>query len=256
MAIHAAAAGGFDAGAEDYAVGRPTYARGAAALLARLLPARATVADVAAGTGKWTRYLVAPGRTVVAVEPVRGMREVLRREVAGARVVSATAEALPVRDGALDAVTVAAAIHWFRLDEAVPELRRVLRAGGYLAVLRNVRDASVPWVAELDSIVNAHRTETPDSRTVPWRERLVAEPELDEVEQAAFANPEPFDRTKLHARVRSLSFVTGLPVRAQKQLTAQVDRLADGLPATFTMPYTTEVVVLRRAIPPRDPEDL
>jgi len=245
MAIHATAAGGYDAGAESYAIGRPTYAQGAADLLARLLPERATVADVAAGTGKWTQRLLARGRNVVAVEPVGGMRQVLRREVPGISIISATAEALPLRDGALDLVTVAAAIHWFRLDEALPEVRRVLRPGGHLAVLRNVRDAGVPWVAELDAIVSAHRPEIPNTRTVAWHERLANEPELDEVEQATFANPEPFDRTKLHERVRSLSFVTGLPARQREQLRSEIDRLADGLPATFTMPYTTEVVVLR-----------
>ena len=81
------AAVGFQRGAADYERGRPGYPEAAIALLARELgigPGR-VVMDLAAGTGKLTRALLALGAEVVAVEPVAGMREQLIRAVPGAR---------------------------------------------------------------------------------------------------------------------------------------------------------------------------
>src|SRR6185437_1242288 len=89
---------GFEAGAVAYERGRPGYPAGAIEWLRAELDLRPgrTVLDVGAGTGKLTRELVTSGASVVAVEPVAGMRDVLERTVPGARVLDGTAEALPV----------------------------------------------------------------------------------------------------------------------------------------------------------------
>ena len=121
------------------------------------------VADVAAGTGKLTRLLTSRGATVVAVEPVAGMRAQLVEAVPGVRAIGAVAEALPVRARSLDAVTVAQAIHWFDRDAALAELRRVLRPGARLGVIGNHRDRSVPWVDTVWSLVDDIE------RDAPWR---------------------------------------------------------------------------------------
>ena len=72
--------------------------------------------DLAAGTGKLTRPLLATGAEIVAVEPVTEMRAVLP---AGARALDGTAEAIPLATASADAVTVAQAFHWFD-GEAAP----------------------------------------------------------------------------------------------------------------------------------------
>src|SRR5207249_4825593 len=122
-ATHPTAAAGFDRAADAYERGRPGYPREAVARLAAQfrLGEGVTVLDLAAGTGKLTRMLATTGATVVAVEPVAGMRRVLAQAVPGARVLNGTAEAIPVADGAVDAVTVAQAFHWFDADRAVAE---------------------------------------------------------------------------------------------------------------------------------------
>ena len=93
--------------------------------------------DLAAGTGKLTRVLAEHADDVVAVEPLDGMRRVLERRLPHVRVLAGTAEAIPLADGAVDAVFVAEAFHWFDLPRAVAEIARVLRPGGGLAVLWN-----------------------------------------------------------------------------------------------------------------------
>ncbi|RZS82943.1 methyltransferase family protein [Motilibacter rhizosphaerae] len=123
--------------------------------LDRLLPAHPVrVLDLGAGTGKLTRQLAARGHDVVAVEPDAGMRAVLSRSAGRpVEVLAGTAEQLPVPDASVDVVIAAQAWHWVDPERAVPEAARVLRPGGALALLWNVRDESVGWVAELGRLM-------------------------------------------------------------------------------------------------------
>src|SRR3954454_1555934 len=132
-------ANAFGPAAGDYERARPSYPAAAIDVLRRELgigPGR-MVCDLAAGTGKLTRLLVPSGATILAVEPVPGMRDELRVAVPDVEVVDGTAEAMPFPDASVDAVTVAQASHWSRFDEALAEIRRVVRPGGGLAILFN-----------------------------------------------------------------------------------------------------------------------
>ena len=90
------------------------------------------VVDLAAGTGKLTRELVASGAQVMAVEPVAGMRGTLVATVAGlpggpaVTATAAVAQALPFGSGTVDAISVAQGFHWFATGEALAEMHRVL----------------------------------------------------------------------------------------------------------------------------------
>ena len=128
--------------------------------------------DLAAGTGKLTAHLVETGAEVVAIEPVDEMRAVLERELPSVRALAGTAEAIPLDAASVDAVTVGQAFHWFRGDEALAEIHRVLRPGGGLGLVWNVRDTSVPWVARLTEIMEPHRGDAPTHRTGAWRKAL------------------------------------------------------------------------------------
>lgn len=249
MAIHETAASGYGAAASTYERGRPTYApdafRWVAVALSRPRDSSRAL-DVGAGTGKWTRGLAEVVADVTAVEPVAAMRAVLGQEVPSARVVAGTAEALPLAGGSVDLTTAASAVHWFRLDRAIPELCRVTRPGGVVAVAANVRDDGVAWVADLDRLLQPHRSGVPAARTVPWREAMVAAPQLEPLGEERFANPQDLDAERLATRVASLSFVAALPAPRREALLDEVRRFAAGLPRRFTMPYTTVVTLHRR----------
>lgn len=108
-ALHRAAAVGFARSADAYERGRPGYPDDAVDRLVAALPGPHVV-DLAAGTGKLTRALVARDLDVVAVEPVAEMRAAIG---VPARVLDGTAEAIPLPDASADALTVAQAFHWF-----------------------------------------------------------------------------------------------------------------------------------------------
>lgn len=117
--------------AETYDRVRPPYSR---VLLDRAqelleLEPDARVLDLAAGTGRLTRELSRRFREVVAVEPDDRMRALHGTALAG------SAEAIPLDEASVDAVFVGEAFHWFDPDEAIPELVRVLRPGGGLAIV-------------------------------------------------------------------------------------------------------------------------
>jgi ubiquinone/menaquinone biosynthesis C-methylase UbiE len=168
-AIHDAAAAGFAVGAGAYVTGRPDYPPEAAQWLREVLglgPGK-TVLDLGAGTGKFIRYLKDTGARVVAVEPVDAMRAELSRRHHDVDALAGTAEAIPLPDASLDAVVCAQAFHWFATTRALPEIRRVLRVGGMLGLIWNVRDESVPWVAAVSAITTPMRATRRATRAAP-----------------------------------------------------------------------------------------
>jgi SAM-dependent methyltransferase len=116
--------------ADAYARTRPPYPRAAIERAAAELGLSrdAKVLDLAAGTGNLTRTLRELFKDVLAVEPDERMRARFEGEIFGG-----SAEAIPLADGAVDAVFVGEAFHWFDFERAFAEIRRV--AGHGLAVL-------------------------------------------------------------------------------------------------------------------------
>lgn len=145
----------FGAEAASYADLRPTYPPEAVRwILEGAAHPVVDVADVGAGTGAFTRLLVEAGLRVTAYEPDPGMLDELAVRVPDAARVTAPAEALPLDDDAVDAVTVAQAWHWFDKPAAAREFRRVVRPGGVIGLLWNVRDDRVPWMGAMSDIVD------------------------------------------------------------------------------------------------------
>src|SRR5215470_12464220 len=82
------------------------------------------------------------------------MREKLRQAVPGVRALEGTGERIPLPDRSVDTVLVAQAWHWMDPVRAVPEVARVLRPGGQLGLLWNIRDERAEWVAGLGAILH------------------------------------------------------------------------------------------------------
>ena len=97
------------------------------------LPGKATVLDVAAGTGAITRLLEARGARVIAFDQSIEMLGVARRH--GATVVPGTAEHLPFADASFDAVTFGYLLRYVDPSAAMAELVRVLRPGGEIGMV-------------------------------------------------------------------------------------------------------------------------
>jgi len=245
-AIHAAAAAGFAAGAGAYVTGRPDYPPEAGQWLRdviELAPGK-TVADLGAGTGKFIPYLKDTGATVVAVEPVAAMRKELSRRHGEVAALAGTAEAIPLPDGSLDAVVCAQAFHWFATPAALAEIRRVLRPGGMLGLIWNVRDESVPWVAAVSAITNAHEGDAPRYKSFAWRRVFPAEG-FAEAEERHVRNAHVGGAQQVIIdRTTSTSFIAALPRREREMVVDQLHALIASTPElarhdAIAFPYET-----------------
>lgn len=249
MAIHESASQGFQQGADAYERGRPSYPREALDWLCAQLELRPgrTVLDVGAGTGKLTRELVATGATVLAVEPVAAMRAVLERVVPDARAMEGTAEALPVGDGFLDAITVAQAFHWFDVPKTLPEFHRVLRPGGRFALIWNRRRLDQPLHREISAIIEPYHHDTPSHQRGEWREPLAASRLFGQVGEFEVPYPQPVDVEGVVDRVGSTSYIAALPDGQRDELLGRVRELAERSEDPLRLDYTTETYVYERA---------
>jgi SAM-dependent methyltransferase len=221
--------------ADAYERARPGYPADAVLWLAGEAPC--DVVDLGAGTGKLSRPLAALGHHVVAVEPLPEMLDRLRAAVPGATAVAGTAESMPLPDGSADVVACAQAFHWFDQEAALAEIARVLRPGGRIALVWNVRDERVSWVSELsDAMVG--RTGVDRGAAGPIERSGL----YGQVEHATFEHTQAVDREGLRALVLSRSFCAVLPEEERAPILAHVDALFDAHASggVLVLPYLTE----------------
>lgn len=253
MPVHASAREGYANVGALYEQGRPEYPPDAVAYLCqRLGVARSgtskTVVDLAAGTGKFTRALLAAGVVPTAVEPVEHMRDTLRARVEGVEVVDGTAESMPLPDASADAVFVAQAFHWFDGPRALAEIRRVLKPVAGMGLLWNGQDRSVDWVEAIWTEVDARRDDTPHAWSYKWRESFTPESGFSPLISTTFRHDHPTDRDGLVARVLSISFVARGPQSERDWLERHIRKVCDdaGLPEQLVLPYNCYLHWCRR----------
>lgn len=241
---HADQARSFDRVADVYQKARPSYPAAAVEWVLEAAPGLRVV-DLAAGTGKLTEVLVAAGGDVTAVEPLANMRAELERALPAVRAVDGTAERMPLPGASADAVFVGQAFHWFDGPAALAEIARVLVPGGMLGLVWNLRDESVPWVADLTVALRGAADVLAVSRGIS--ERPLESDRFSAGERREFRNPVPFDRARLRQWAASTSRIAVLPEAEREEALDGVVRLADEHPAlanrhTFDMPFVAVVV--------------
>ncbi|MGH9115186.1 MAG: class I SAM-dependent methyltransferase, partial [Acidimicrobiales bacterium] len=237
-----------DEEATRYERGRPEYPPALTGVLVERLSLQggARVVDVAAGTGKLTRVLTLSPASVTAVEPRPGMRAQLHHHVPSAAVLAGIAEALPIRTGAADAVTVGQAFHWFQVDDASHELRRVLRPGGRLAIISNQRHEPERWVKRLWSVLSDYEKIAPDSGlNRSWRAALTRTGDFGSFSRSEIANQQRFrNLADFDARFTSISFVMLLDEDTRASLIRDLRTVvADVDPIVLPLRTVVEVAV-------------
>ena len=214
----------FGAHADAYERARPEWPEEAARWL---VPAGAElVVELGAGTGKLTRAVAALGVRVVAVEPDTRMLAVLRG--LGLEGVEGSAEGIPFDDGVADAVVAGSSLHWFELEEALPEIHRVLCPGGRFGFGWNHRDDRHPVVARMGEAVYAAQPRTgPRWRSRDWPAEVTASGLFRDLEQALFEHVHELPRDALRDHLMSYSGVAALREDDRRRVFAAVARLLD-----------------------------
>ena len=197
-----------------YERGRPDYPVAAVGALAAELGVRSgePVLDLAAGTGKLSRTLLAAGFDVVAIEPLPSLREVLVEKIGSDRVRYGVAEEIPLADGSVAAVTVADAFHWFDQPRALAEIARVLRPRGGVAIVSMVPDWSgASWAHELGTLVARSRPQHPHFDGPPWHEAVRAAGGWSEPREVRITAMQPSSPERVVDHLASMSWIAGMP---------------------------------------------
>ncbi|MCT2593753.1 methyltransferase domain-containing protein [Streptomyces sp. N2-109] len=254
----------FGQGVQQYERTRPGYPPESFRWVAGEEPR--TVLDLGAGTGILTRALLADGHRVIAVEPDEEMREALSASAPSATAVAGSAENIPLEDASVDTVVVSHAYHWFDPGPAHAEIARVLRAGGVLAALWNLRDEEVPWSAELSRILADEDTgtdpETPAAimlhgtlaalrandpeRLSGWLRNPTFGPRFGPIERGFYEHADRKTVESLIELISSRSYYLNCSPQRQKELREKIRQLALTHPdlagrEEFDLPYVTVV---------------
>jgi SAM-dependent methyltransferase len=162
----------------------------------------------------------------------------------GIEAKQGSAEHIPLADASVDTVVCAQSFHWFANPGALSEIRRVLKMGGVLGLIWNIRDESVAWVANLTTIFDAHEGDAPRYRTLAWQ-RLFPAAGFAPLREKRFSHGHtgPPEHVIID-RVLSTSFIAALPATKRKRVAAQVRQLIARTPdlagkCEVTMPYVT-----------------
>lgn len=248
MTIHEKAAVGFDRAGDSYERGRPEYPQEAIDFLINTLQIDPTsvVLDLGAGTGKFTKLLTQSKATVVAVEPVDGMRKKFQSLYPDIKALSGSAENIPIGDNSVDAIIAAQAFHWFNGPLALKEIHRVLKPGGKLGLIWNARDESLAWVAELTRIIDPHEGGAPRYKSMNWKKAF------DDTKLFSGLRLQHFSYTQVGTvetvvdRIGSISFISALSEPQREEVLTQVSNLVQLHPETkdrseVRLPYRTDV---------------
>ena len=209
--------------ADAYHRGRPSFPVEAVQWLVG--PNPATVLELGAGTGKLTGVLAELGHDVHATEPDPEMLKVLRRHLPDVPTSESGAEEIPLPDRSVDVVVAGQSFHWFDHDRALPEIARVLRPGGFLAVSWNNRDTRIPWVRKLGQVLGDHpRLEKSTEGAV---EAIVYSEVFGFVDEKQVHFWQDVNRESIVDLVMSRSYVATLDDEAREAKLAQVLALYD-----------------------------
>src|SRR5580698_4793637 len=185
----------FSSRVDNYVRYRPGYPGEVLDLLKKKcsLTTDSVIADIASGTGIFTRVLLDNGNRVFGVEPNAEMRragEEFLRSDPGFTSVAGTAEATTLPDHAVNIVTAAQAAHWFDREKARREFIRILKPGGWCVLLWNERRTdSTPFLREYEQLLLTYGTDYQEVR----HERTTAE-------IAGFFSPTLFELSTLEMR--------------------------------------------------------
>ncbi|HEY3974575.1 MAG TPA: class I SAM-dependent methyltransferase [Candidatus Sulfotelmatobacter sp.] len=171
------------------------------------------IADIASGTGIWTRVLLEHGNHVFGVEPNAEMRQAGERLLASFpkfTSVSGTAEATTLPNHSVDFVTAAQAAHWFDRARARAEFVRILKPGGWLVLLWNERlTDSTPFLRDYEQLLLTYGTDYEEVRHERTTDSVNEFFDPAPFHERVFPMQQEFDYAGVEGRLLSSSYAPG-----------------------------------------------
>jgi SAM-dependent methyltransferase len=202
----------FSSRVDHYVRSRPGYPREVLRLLEQEcgFSANSVVADIASGTGIFTRLLLEHGNRVFGVEPNDEMRQAGEEFLAAFPQfisVAGTAEATTLPAQSVNIVTAAQAAHWFDTGNARREFVRILRPDGWCVLLWNERQTdSSPFLRAYEELLRSFGTDYQDVRHEHTTAKIDSFYAPSRFQERVFENNQQLDYAGLEARLLSSSY--------------------------------------------------
>lgn len=238
----------------DYVRYRPSYPAGVIELLRQRAGLRpgSKVADIGSGTGIFSKLLLDAGAEVFAVEPNAEMRAAAESMLAASsrfHSIGAPAEATGLDDQSVDFIVSAQAFHWFDRKRVRSEFTRILKPGGSIALIWNVRQTnSSAFLRDYEKLL---LTFAPDYSQVRHEnvdaEALAQFFDGARFEKHSFANSQTFDFAGLSGPLLSSSYAPAAGHLLHEPMMVELRRIFDAHQHedAVSFQYDTEVYLGR-----------
>ena len=239
----------FSSRVENYIRYRPSYPLGVVDLLRSEcgLTPDSTIADIASGTGIFTKLLLENGNRVFGVEPNPDMRKAGEEFLSAFprfTTVAGTAEATTLPTYSIDIVTAAQAAHWFDLKKTRQEFMRIAKPGGWSVLLWNERSTdSTPFLRDYEQLVLDYGTDYKDVRHEHTTDNIQEFFAPTPFQARVFKLDQETDYAGLEGRLLSSSYAPPLGHTKCTPMLAELRRMFDAhqVKGKVTLEYNTRV---------------
>jgi ubiquinone/menaquinone biosynthesis C-methylase UbiE len=223
----------FSSRVDNYVRYRPEYPREVLELVKEEcgLSSDSVIADIASGTGIFTRMLVENGNRVFGVEPNAEMRragEQFLKSYSRFTSVAGTAESTTLPDHGVDFVTAAQAAHWFDRDKTRREFARILKPVGWLVLIWNDRRMdSTEFQRRYEQLLRTYGTDYEDVRQRGMTLAIEGFFGQQSFQTRTFEYKQTFDYAGIEGRLLSSSYVPQKDDRRYDPMLRELRRIFD-----------------------------
>ncbi|HEU5012933.1 MAG TPA: class I SAM-dependent methyltransferase, partial [Roseiflexaceae bacterium] len=184
------------------------------------------------GTGIFAELLLQNGNTVYGIEPNQAMRaagEQLLQHFPRFHSVNSTAEATTLPAQSVDFITAGQAFHWFDPDRARQEFARILKPGGWIALIWNERHSNAtPFLRDYEQLLRTYGTDYEASNHTNFDAELIrAFFAPNPMFMQTFENQQRFDYDGLRGRLLSSSYTPEPGHPRHVPMMAELQRIFD-----------------------------
>ena len=223
----------FSSRVDNYVRYRPGYPNEVLELLKQEcgLTANSVIADIASGTGIFTRLFLENGNWVFGVEPNADMRHAGENFLSGYAQftsIAGAAEATTLSDASVDFVTAAQAAHWFEREKARREFMRILKPNGWTVLTWNERQTdSTAFLRDYESLLLKYGTDYQEVRHERTTDEIGDFFSPSSFKTRNFENDQECDYSGLEGRLLSSSYVPGPDSANYQPMLHELRRLFD-----------------------------